>query len=334
MATDLTNYTAADIAAAKDSPLYSPDMDSTDKGIYNLMSAQGTPQEIVDEYSRAFMSMTKNNIYAGVLENPNKCDLADANTGITDTNSDLNNYYNNGSTIDDISDPSGNTSIPNSSVDIWKNEMDPTNSDGLYYIINNDPYGTGTGFPDPTDTSLTGDAILGDPADASIQSGLNAVQSHTDSLIANLPSILGMVQTALGLASALANLLNPCLGTGDFLNSLMSEGKAIVADIKNYINKLATKIKNWFEDGLGNLLGIKMSDITNIFKDIKDFANEVKAYVQSAVAWIQKEMKKLISALIDSIKSGLSSFLKSLNSDPCIKALLGGVTNGAALSLL
>lgn len=334
MASDLTNYTATDIAAAKDSPLYNPSMDSTDIGIYNLMSAQGTPQSIVDEYSRAFMSMTTNNIYSGVVNNPNQCEIADANNGITGTNSDLNNYYNNGSTIDDVSDPTGNTSVPNSSVDIWKNEMDPTNTSGLYYIINNDPYGTGTGFPDPTDTSLTGDEILGDPSNASISSGLNAFENHTNRLISNLPSILGMVQTALGLASALANLLNPCLGTGDFLNSLMSEGKAMITKIEGYISQLAKKIKNWFEDGLGNLLDIKMSSLNGIFSDIKDFANEVKSYVQSAVAWIQKEMKKLINALIDSIKTGLSGFLKGLKSDPCIKALLGGVTNGAALSLL
>lgn len=296
-------YTLDQITQAKSSPIYKPDLDDTDKSIYNLMS--DPDQNSVDYYTRAFMSLPTTNIYGGVLENPHYCDINDINNDMNTINSDLNNLYNNGT------DQNGNKNSENSD---WQYQMNPNNKDGIYSMMFNDPY-NGNGSPDPSDTSVTGDDIINGGSNYSVSTGIDMINNHTNRLISNLPSILGMIQAALGLASAMGNLLNPCLGLSSFLSSLLDEGKQILATIKNYLKEIIGLI----------LLGpmIVLAVLNALVKKLFDFIKE-------AIDFITSEIKKLVKALIDSLKAGISAFLKSLGLDPCASFLLKTVTTGAA----
>ena len=301
--------TATDISNAKDDPTYNPGYDSTDLGLYKLMTANDDSQAVTDQYTRAFVGMitNTNNLYEGVLENPHKCDLADISNGLGNINNQLTDLYNNGST-----DGTANKDNPN-----WISNMNPTNSDGIHYMLFNNS--DSNGFGDTTDSSLTGDAIIFDTSTASITSGTNTIQTYTDGSVANIGSILAMVTSALAIASALGNLLNPCLGIGDFFNTLTSYGKKLVSTIKDYVNKIINKIE---------------SGIDYVMSELKSLVSEALSYVKSGLEYIKSEIKKLIKSLKASLKIGIGDFLKGLSLNPCAKSLLSTITTGAAQALL
>lgn len=297
------SYTTAQVSTAKDSPIYAPTLDSTDTSIYGLMS--DPDQDTIDYYTRAFMSLPTSNVYAGVLENPHYCDIQDIQHDMNHIKDNLNNLYKNGS------DSNGK---PNSSNSKWQSEMDPNNKTGIYYMLFNDPY-NGTGSPVPTDTSITGDNIINGGDHYSVTTGIDLLNNHTNRLISNLPSILGMIQTALGLASAIGNLLNPCSGLSSFLSSLLDEGKQIIATIKKYLKEIIALLL------LGPMIALAV---------LNALIKTVLGFIKEAIDFITSEIKKLVKALIDSLKAGISAFLKSLNLDPCASFLLKTVTTGAA----
>lgn len=301
--------TATDISNAKDDPTYNPGYDATDLGLYKLMTANADSQAVTDQYTRAFVSMitNTNNLYEGVLENPHKCDLADISSGLNNINNQLTDLYNNGST-----DGTANKDNPN-----WISNMDPTNTDGIYYQLFNNS--GSNGFGDTTDSTLSGDDIIFDTSTASISSGTNTIQTYTDGTVANIASIMAMVTSALAIAAALGNILNPCLGIGDFFNTLTSYGKTLVSTIKDYV----TKIKNLIESGIDYAL-----------TEIKSLVSEALSYVKSGLEYIKSEIKKLVKSLIGSLQIGISDFLKGLSVNPCAKSLLSTITTGAAQALL
>ena len=199
----------------------------------------------------------------------------------------------------------------------WISNMDPKNTDGIYYQLFNNS--DSNGFGDTTDNSLSGDDIIFDTSTASISSGTNTIQTYTDGTVANIASIMAMVTSALAIASALGNILNPCLGIGDFFKTLTSYGKKLVSTIKKYVNK----IKNLIESGIDYALA-----------KIRSLVSEALRYVKSGLNYIKSEIKKLIKSLKMSLKIGVSDFLKGLSHNPCAKSLLSTITTGAAQALL
>lgn len=297
-------YTLSQINDAKSSPVYSPSIDNTDVELYNLMN-QDPNQATIDEYTRSFMSLSTSNPYTGVLENPHMCDFKDTTNNMNDIKDKLNDVYQNGK------DENGN---PNKSNPDWIAAMDPSNKDSTWNQLFGDPY-NGNGSPDTSDTSLTGDQIIDGTEPTTVKSGLDLFENHTNRMTFNIQSILGMVQSALGIASAIGNLLNPCTGLGDFFNSIMETGKQWMATIKKYINELMELLA---------LPGLIALDLINLaVKKILDYIDQVKK-------WIKDEIKKLVKAMIKAIKNSLSGFLKGLLKDPCASFLLKTVTTGAA----
>lgn len=302
-------YTKDQIESASNSPIYKPDYDDTDVALYNLMADNS--QDIIDQYTRTFMSLPTANPYSGVIENPNKCDINDTNTSKSDLNTQINNLYNS-------TDVNGNKF---SNDPTWQYNMNPDNKDGWYNQLFGDPF-NGAGSPDVSNTSYSGDDIITGGSDATLTSSINLISDHTDRMVSNISSILGMVQAALGLASILGNLLNPCLGTSDFFKSLLDDGKKIISDIKSAIDKAVNYVKE--------AINVAMEAIDDVTTKIEGYIKDIIDYAKQGLDFIKKEVKKLVDSLIKSIKTSLSGFLKGLNLDPCSSFLMKKVTTGAA----
>lgn len=303
----MVTYTKAQIAAASASPIYKPSYDSTDATLYNLMNS--TSDDVVDQYTRTFMSLPTSNPYSGVIENPHYCDINDMNSSMSDLKDSLTNAYQTGS------DDSGTPNINNPD---WISNMDPSNTSGFYYQTFGDPF-NGSGSPSTTDTSFTGDDIINGGDSYTSTSGINLISDQTNRLVSNLPTILGIIQAALGIASSLGSLLNPCLGTSNFLSSLLDEGKQIISDIKSKITSAINYIKEKINAGL-NL----------VISEVNSLLNDIKTYVKKGIDLITSEVKKLVQALISSVKMNITNFLKDLNLDPCASFIMKTVTTGAA----
>lgn len=189
--------------------------------------------------------------------------------------------------MNDLNDNLNNAYQDNSSDPTWQQAMDTSNPDSMINQLN-----------DTTNPN-------------SVQSAVNTFSDHTDRMTSNFPSILGMIQAALGVAAAIGALANPCLGIGNFLNSLLEEGKQILATIEQYIKD----VLNVIAMGIG---AVMMA------------VQKLLAYAQEAIQFIEKEIAALVAAIISALKFGMSSFLKALSLDPCASALLGAVTTAGA----
>lgn len=278
---------------ALNDPNYNPDIDAVTLQIFNMMDEPS--DELYAQYKTIFDNLPATNPYSGVLVNPNTCDIQDVNNSVAATVRALQDYVNQNY----HNDPT------------WHSEViDPSNADSVVSQL--------TGGNVVTPGSTSDDGITTDPTYVqpnSVLSATSQAQDHTDKLLANLPMILGIVQQALGLATALGGLLNPCLGMRDFLGSLMGDLNKMLKAIKAAIDK----IMGYIEEGI---------------QAIKDAIAYVMNLVSELINFIMAEIKKLIKALIDALRAGLAAFLKSLGNDPCLKSLVGGITTMATAALL
>jgi hypothetical protein len=156
-------------------------------------------------------------------------------------------------------------------------------------------------------------ACMGNIAQAN--STLSGFEDHTNRLIANFPSILGMIQTALGIATAIANLTNPCLGLANFLGSLLAKGAAIMAQINAAID-------------------LALTVIGEVIAEINAAIQAVMALINSLEALIEAEILAFVEALIDAARLGLAQLLALLPLDPCLASILTTVGTGALTGTL
>lgn len=277
---------AANTEALND-PNYNPELDDLTLKLYSMMDEPS--DELYAQYRQVFDNLPSVSPYSGVLVNPNTCDINDINNSVSVTVKALQDY--------------GNQNYPNDPT--WNdNVIDPSNPDSAVSQLTG-----GNTTVDP----ITGEVTYVQPN--AVIPNTNNAQNYTDKLLSNLPMILGIVQQALGLATALEGLLDPCLGVGDFLGSLKGDLNKILKKIKSAIDEVV----NFIEEGI---------------QAIKDAISKVMNLISNMVNFIETELKKLIKALIDSIKLSLSGFLKSLHLDPCLKSLVGGITTMAASAVL
>lgn len=310
---------------ALNSPIYNPGYDSTDIALYNIMqndSSDETNTALLKQYTNTIYNLPKTNPYEGLLQNPNKCDVDDINNSANNIINSLQNYFGNQDAFDYQNPPSEND--PNYENYVYWNQ----------YVNQNNPesitsYMTG-GVP--TTTTYSQDDVLSIPDNATIAVGpdgqyqvtsysqpssvipqTNYAKQHMDSLISNLPMLLGIAQTALGLATALENLLNPCLGLSDFFGSISDIGKEIMTNIKEALSYVESLINQGFEY------------LKTAMKYVIDAVMLVINYIEKLMNIVKSEIEKFIKSLIQSIKMGITGFLKSLLGDACAKSLLGNV---------
>jgi hypothetical protein len=279
-------------SAALASPVYNPSVDDVSLKLFNAMSGE-YPADLVEQYRQTIMAMPTTNAYAALITNPRACDISQAQTGISDLLAGLDDK------LDDAL---------------------------LYGTPVPDPDGTGSGLPgepgyQPSDDQIaeaqawqTAMPALADDISQATDA-LDTYQDHSDRLLSNLPAILGLIQTALGLATARNGLQNPCFNLPDFLGSLLQRGQGLLACVLAGVKSAALQIGS----------GVDV---------VKAAMARAKACVMQILAMIEAEIMALIRALIDAARMSLANLLKSLPSDPCLKFLLGTITSGAATSLL
>jgi hypothetical protein len=223
-------------------------------------------------------------------------------------------------------------------------------------------------------TGLSGDvyewqvAVPGLLADLEVaDQGLNAFEEHTDRLIANLPTVVGMAQSsagiensttlasgaiagvgggssglgsiagALGAASAIAALLGPCLPVQGFIGSLLSKGKALMDGVLSYANTLKENLfqaLNEIKNNILGQLGSAFQSLQDIMGSVKNVMAQVMGKINSIKDMITQEISSLVNGFINSARMSLANLLSSIKLDPCLKGLLGGVLGGAAASIL
>ncbi len=283
------------------SPTYNPSIDPTTLSLYNIMGNSTNSDDLVAQYRQVIMGLPTINPFVGVLSNPQSCNISQAQTGLNEASAALTQQYNTVVTA--------GTPIPN-------------------------PGGGGYSYT-PTSQQIAAAATYQanvPQATASMDqaaSTMSDFQDHTDRITSNLPAILGMVQSALGLAAAVGNLLNPCLGLSSFLGSIQAAGTAIMNKINAGIQQVKAAIS------------AAMAVITSAIATI----NAAMAAITSAIAYVQKlaqslaalveaEITSLINSLINSARLGLAQLLASLPKDPCLSALVGTVGTGAVASVL
>lgn len=314
---------------ALNSPIYNPGYDSTDIALYNIMqndSSDATNTALRKQYTNTFYNLSTTNPYEGLIQNPHKCDVDDINNSANNIVNSLQNYFGDQNAFDP-SNPPASTDPKYEDYTYWNQYVNQNNPESVT------SYMTG-GIP--TTTSYSQDDVLSIPDNATISVGptgeyqattysqpssiipqTNYAKQHTDSLISNLPMLLSIAQTALGLATALENLTNPCLGLSDFFGSISDIGKEVMAEIKkavSYVENLINQGLEYLKTGIKLVLGAVMLAVGFILK---------------LVDMVKKEIEKFINSLINAIKIGITSFLKGLLGDACAKSLLGNIATPA-----
>ena len=279
---------------ALNDPNYNPTIDAVTLQIFNMMDEPS--DELYSQYQAIFDNLPTTNPFGGVLINPVRCDTQAVNDSVDQAVTALQNY--------------GNQTFPNDPT--WFSEIiDPSNPSSAVSQLTG-----GNTTVDPSTGAVTytqPDSVIASTA---------AAESHTDKLLANLPMILGIVQQALGLATALEGLLNPCMGMDSFLGSLKGAMNAILKKIKSAI------------DAIKNIINQGLEILSDCIKAIQDAISYIKGLVSDLINFIAAEIKKLVKAMIDALRAGLAAFLNSLHLDPCLKSLVGGVTTMAAAAVL
>ena len=263
------------------SPIYNPTIDSTSASIYNMMAEPS--DELIAQYTQMITNLPTVSVYSGVLENPRTCDIQAAQSAIASLMPQLQSAYE--------SNPA------NAQDPVWIAAMDPSLSTSIPSVLSG---GNTITNPDGTTT-------LVNPNNAT--SALNDFQNQSDKIISNFPSILGMIQQALGIASALQGLLNPCLGLADFMGSVLDAGKAAMAQVQAAISAVTSAIN----------AGI--AAITSAIAQIQAEVTAIKNFISA-------EIQKLVSALIAGTRMGLSQLLSQLPNDPCAASLINSIGSG------
>lgn len=156
-----------------------------------------------------------------------------------------------------------------------------------------------------------------------INSDCDIIQDHTDRLTSNLPSLAGIAQASLALATVMSLLSNPCLGLDGMLGSIMDSGKALLNDVKKQIASALQKAKEAVSAALGPLIA-----------DIKNAIAGAKAKIAAFVAKAKAEVMNFAKSLLAQARQGLAELMANLPKDPCLRSLMKSAATGAAAGII
>lgn len=156
------------------------------------------------------------------------------------------------------------------------------------------------------------------------------VENHTNRVTNNLPSLIGIAQGALAIATVVNLLSNPCLGLNGFLGSIMDEGKKLLADISAQVKAGLQEARDFVADLAGDLA----ADLGPLIADIRDTIAEARRIMGEVTAQIAKEIANFSKAMLQQVRQGLAELMASLPQDPCLRGLLTSVATGTAAAVL
>lgn len=303
-----------DVETALNSQTYTPTADDTTKNIYGIINNSTISDETYAEYKQIFDNLPTTNIYSSLIQNPHTCAICNSQDSISNITSAIQNQYNNVK--------KAGTPIPNSSGQTGINPNDnPNTTDGdISQPDQNGIYPGNEGYQ-PTQTQIT---ILDNwnstypsvvETISNISNNVSSYNDYTNKIVSNLPTILGIIQTAMALDNLLNDLANPCLGLSNFLSSLAKAGATLIAEI---------------EAGLAKVLSL----IGGALETIMDALATVMGYVEKLLNLMENELKNLIEAMIAGLQYGLANLLSILAGDPCLKSLVSILGTGALLSVI
>lgn len=163
--------------------------------------------------------------------------------------------------------------------------------------------------------------------------GMAELKEHTDRVSSNLPSLVGVAQTALGLGAVMLALNNPCLHIDDFFGSLTSKGKQLMNGLKDRLAALKAKLQQ-MKAQIQNFVTNVKAQIQALVDEAKAIASGIKSQLLSIANMVKDEAKKFAKAFIDAARSGLASLLSLLPKDPCLKNLVGAVATAGLAAII
>jgi hypothetical protein len=171
-----------------------------------------------------------------------------------------------------------------------------------------------------TDDQPAWDAMVADvtPDLDGLSADLDDMQTQTDRIIANLPSLAGLAQGATGIDTALNGLPNPCGVMPNFLGSIMSAGQDIMNQVNGAINSLTSQLQSWVSGALGTI-GAMTSAVTSL-------VGQATAAMSQMMSMLADEVTNFANAMIGQLRMGLADFLANVTVDPCLNSLLSGAT--------
>ena len=174
-----------------------------------------------------------------------------------------------------------------------------------------------------------------------INSDLDSIQDHTDRLTSNLPSLAGVAQGALALATVMNLLSNPCLGLDGMLGSIMDSGKQLLNDVTNQIKAGVSQVNNALSDltsaiqsGVQSAISAAKAAISPLMDQIKDGISVAKQQVSAFISKAQTEVMNFAKAALAQLRQGLAELMANLPQDPCLKGLLTSAATGAAAAII
>ena len=169
-----------------------------------------------------------------------------------------------------------------------------------------------------------------DQTTAPILEGLNRVENHTNRVTNNLPSLLGIAQAALAIATVANLLSNPCLGLNGFIGSIMDEGKELLNDVAQQIKAGIQIARDFLEDVAGDV----SAALGPLIADIRDTIAQATAVIAEVTEKIAKEIASFAKAMLQQVRQGLAELMASLPQDPCLRGLLTSVATGTAAAVI
>lgn len=199
-------------------------------------------------------------------------------------------------------------------------------------------------------------AMPGLTADVDVaEDSMVEMQDHTDRLVANLPTVVGMAQSEtgiqngmatvaslggglaggvgalLGAASSITALLGPCLPVQGFLGSLMERGTAMLNQAKEFVNALKDNLLsaiNEIKDGIMGTVNSIFSGLQDVLGSVQSVMNQVMGVISNIKSMIQEEIGNLVNGLLNMARMSLADLMARLKLDPCLSGLLNGLSGG------
>jgi len=174
-----------------------------------------------------------------------------------------------------------------------------------------------------------------------IASDLDSIQDHTDRLTSNLPSLAGVAQGALALATVMNLLSNPCLGLDGMLGSVMDSGKQLLNDVANQVKAGIGQITSAIGDvtsaiqsGVQSAITAAKAAIGPLMDQIKDGIAVAKQQVSAFIDKAKTEIMNFAKAALAQLRQGLAELMANLPQDPCLRGLLTSAATGAAAAII
>lgn len=163
---------------------------------------------------------------------------------------------------------------------------------------------------------------------------IEGFDQHTNRVTSNLPSLVGMAQTAMGIATSTSKLANPCVGVPGFFGSLLDAGKSLINIVIGTMKSLASFVKSVASDIINGTISIFKGFAKDVLGEISNVVGPLKAQASELMKLAMDEVAKFAKALLGQLRIGLAGLLNFLKLDPCLAGLVGAVAGSAASGIL